>query len=133
MTDRVLTLRDIEFHIEHSKSDVKDGVKTFFSMRYSALREDPNYEGQNESRLLSEWVEICPELAKIIKQETLILSFSSERIRAKSFLQEQAAAWIEDLETTEVFDNSNIDPEVLLTEAKKLSKTLREKAKKAKQ
>ena len=67
MTDRVLTLRDIEFHIEHSKSDVKDGVKTFFSMRYSALREDPNYEGQNESRLLSEWVEICPELAKIIK------------------------------------------------------------------
>ena len=60
------------------------------------------------------------------------MSFSSERIRAKSFLLEQAAAWIEDLETTEVFDNSNIDPEVLLTEAKKLSKTLREKAKKAK-
>ena len=56
---------------------------------------------------------------------------SPEYSRAKKFLLEQAAAWIEDLETTEVFDNSSIDSEVLLTEAKKLSKILRQQAKTA--
>lgn len=47
-----------------------------------------------------------------------------EHFRAKRFLLEQAASWIEDSETTEVFDNSSIDSEALLAEAKKLSKTL---------
>lgn len=56
---------------------------------------------------------------------------SPEHLRAKRFLLEQAAAWIEDLETTEVFDNSRIDSDVLLVEAKKLSKTLRQQAKEA--
>ena len=65
MKDRTLTIRDIEFYIEHSKSEYKADVKTYFSMRNSALREGPNYEGQSESKLLSEWVELCPELAEI--------------------------------------------------------------------
>lgn len=56
---------------------------------------------------------------------------SREHLRAKWFLLEQAAAWIEDLEATEVFDNSDIDSEVLLAEAKKLSKTFRQRAMKA--
>ena len=56
---------------------------------------------------------------------------SPEHTRAKRFLLEQAAAWIEDLETTEVFDNSSIDSEALLAEAKNLSKSLRQQAKKA--
>ncbi|KJZ03296.1 MULTISPECIES: hypothetical protein [Pseudoalteromonas] len=67
MRDRDLTLREIEFYIGHSTSDIRDDVKAYFSMRSSALREDPNYEGQNESKLLSEWIELCPELAQIIK------------------------------------------------------------------
>lgn len=69
MKDRDLTLREIEFYIEHSTSDTKSDVKSYFAMRSSALREDPTYEGQSESKLLSEWVELCPELANIIELE----------------------------------------------------------------
>ena len=69
MKDRVLTLREIEFYVEHSTNDIRGDLKSYFSMRSSALSEDPNYEGQNESKLLSEWIELCPELAQIFTLE----------------------------------------------------------------
>ncbi|NRA78012.1 MAG: hypothetical protein HRU18_07370 [Pseudoalteromonas sp.] len=69
MKDRFLTLREIEFYVEHASNDIRGDVKSYFSMRSAALSEDPNYEGQNESKLLSEWIELCPDLARIITLE----------------------------------------------------------------
>jgi len=63
--EKKLSIKNIMFHVENSNSECKEDVKSYFAMRHSSMKEDMSSYDIDEQKTLSEWLELCPELAGI--------------------------------------------------------------------